>query len=90
MFLQLGQNTVIEQENIIGIFDLDKCTISKKTRDYLSKAEKSGKIIYASYELPKSFILCCEENGYVVYISQLSSSTINKRIENMSFNILKE
>jgi len=31
MFLHLGQDTVINDREIIGIFDMDKTTISKAT-----------------------------------------------------------
>jgi extracellular matrix regulatory protein B len=41
MYLHLGQDTVITTETVIGIFDMDECTVSKKTRDYLTAAEKS-------------------------------------------------
>ena len=44
MYLHLGQSTVITHDEIIGIFDLDNTTVSKKTRDYLSKAEKEGRV----------------------------------------------
>ena len=40
MYLHLGQDTVITTKSIIGIFDMDRCTVSKKTRDYLTEAEK--------------------------------------------------
>ena len=43
MFIHLGQDTVVKKEDIIGIFDLDTATVSKRTRDFLSKAEKAGK-----------------------------------------------
>ena len=36
MYLHLGQDTVITTKSIIGIFDMDRCTVSKKTRDYLT------------------------------------------------------
>ena len=61
MYLHLGQSTVITHDEIIGIFDLDNTTVSKKTRDYLSKAEKEGRVNVVSYELPKSFIVCGEK-----------------------------
>lgn len=57
---------------------MDTTTVSKKTRDYLSKAEKDGRVFYVSNELPKSFIVC--ENGKV-YVSQISPSTLLKRAE---------
>lgn len=80
MYLHLGQSTVITTDKIVGIFDLDSTTVSKKTRDYLSLAEKKGKVIYVSNELPKSFIVC---NDGSVYISQISASTLLKRSEDL-------
>ncbi len=80
MYLHLGQNTVVTHDEILGIFDIDNTTVSKNTRDYLSKAEKDGRIIYVSNELPKSFIVC--ENKKV-YISQISSSTLLKRMKSI-------
>lgn len=83
MFLHLGNTTVIHQDDIIGIFDLDNTTVSKITRDYLTKAEKEGKVINVSTELPKSFIVCeNEEKEITVYICQISTSTLIKRAEN--------
>ncbi len=83
MFLHLGNTTVIHQDDIIGIFDLDNTTVSKITRDYLTKAEKEGKVVNVSTELPKSFIVCeNEEKEITVYICQISTSTLIKRVEN--------
>lgn len=79
MYLHLGKNTVIKTKNIVGIFDMDTSTISKNTRDYLAKAEKSGRVINVSMELPKSFVVCRDTDGIKVYISQISSQTLQKR-----------
>lgn len=76
MYLHLGQNTVITTDKIVGIFDIDNTTVSKKTRDYLSQAEKYGRVVYVSEELPKSFIVCEDKT---IYITQISSSTLLKR-----------
>ncbi len=82
MYIHLGQDTVVKKEDIIGIFDLDNATVSKRTRDYLTKAEKKGRVINVSYELPKSFIVCKSKNNeQIIYISQLSSATLLKRSE---------
>lgn len=71
---------VITFDEIIGIFDLDTTTVSKRTRDYLSKAEKAGIVENVCYDIPKSFIVCKDKNGNEkVYISQISSSTLLKR-----------
>lgn len=87
MYIHLGQDTVVKERDIIGIFDLENTTISKKTRVFLEKAEKSKKVINVSYELPKSFIICCKkgEKKDKVYISQISTSTLQKRAGKFNF-----
>ena len=83
MFLHLGENTVISTDIIIGIFDLDNTTVSKITRDYLNFMQKSKRIIDVSFDLPKSFILCKdnERGENVAYISPISTQTLLKRIQ---------
>ena len=82
MYLHLGQDKVVNMDEIIGIFDLDTSTVSKATRDYLAKAEKDGIITNVCTDLPKSFIVCKDRRDKVqVYISQISSSTLLKRTQ---------
>ncbi len=84
MYLHLGGETIVNTDEIMGIFDMDNATISYKTREFLADAEKNKKVIYVSSELPKSFVICMEEDDYRVYICQLASVTIIKRIEQYS------
>ena len=81
MILHLGQETVIREEDVIGIFDLDSTTVSKKTRNFLTAKQKEGKIIPVTEELPKSFILATPKHtkDEKVYLSQLSAATLYKR-----------
>lgn len=79
MYVHLGVDQVVNEDDIIGIFDLDSTTVSKHTRKFLNEAEKQKKVINVSFELPKSFILCGKKKNTLVYISQLSSSTLYKR-----------
>ncbi len=80
MYIHLGENTVINGEDIIGIFDLDNTTVMKSTREYLKNASKNKKVINVSYELPKSFTVTAED-GYSVYISLLNVQTIVRRVK---------
>lgn len=83
MYLHLGQDISVNTKDIVGIFDLDTSTISKNTRAFLSKAEKDGNVINITDELPKSFVVCDMKNGksgLYVYISQISTSTLLRRI----------
>lgn len=79
MYLHLGNDVVIETESIIAMFDIDACTVSKKTRDFLAAAEKSGRVINVSYELPRSFVVCQSRGEVRIYISQLSTKTLSLR-----------
>ena len=81
MYLHLGQNEIIPQRRIIGIFDLDKCSYEKRTRDYLAAAEKEGVVLDVSGDLPRSFVLCREGERSTVYLSQLSTATLKGRLE---------
>lgn len=80
MYLHIGMDTIINTKNITGIFDLDNATLSYKTRDFLSAAQAQGKIVNVCTDLPKSFILCCENEDFTVYICQLSPATLMKRM----------
>lgn len=79
MYLHLGQEVLIRENDIIGIFDLDKATVSKRTRMFLTAKEKEHRVINVATDLPKSFIVCDEEGETVVYISQISAQTLLKR-----------
>ena len=82
MYLHIGQNTVVPEDTIIGIFDLDNSSWSHITRKYLNEAEKRNKLITVSEDVPKSFVLCAGKTKNaesIIYLSQLSSQTLLKR-----------
>lgn len=82
MFIHLGQDIAVRQKDIIGIFDLDTSTNSKRTRDYLTAAQQAGDVISITNELPKTFIVCkcpARKSGKIIYLSQISSATLLKR-----------
>lgn len=83
MYLHLGQSVVVSEASVLGVFDLDNTTGSHITRKFLNEAEKNGRVTSVSDELPKSFVVCSEENGFRVYLSQLSSQTLQKRSESI-------
>lgn len=75
MYLNIGEDFVLKTDDITGIFDLDKTTVNKATRDFLAKAQKENRVILTSYDLPKSFIIAKEK----IYLSPLNTSTLLKR-----------
>lgn len=88
MYLHIGQNEIIPDRRIIGIFDLDKCSSSKRTRDYLSNAEKEGVVLDVSGDIPKSFVVCDHPyHRQIVYLSQLNAVTLQKRAESRKLEL---
>jgi hypothetical protein len=85
MYLHLGKQVAVPFKCVIGIFDLDNASMSRHTRRYLEEAQKDGRVINVSEELPRSFIICREKGRTSVFISQISSQTLLKRAESDSF-----
>ena len=85
MYLHLGQDTVVEKADVIGIFDLDTSTVAKNTRNYLANSEKQKRVVSVSWELPRSFTVCAGTDGEneTVYLSQLSPLTLEKRAKDI-------
>ena len=85
MFLHIGNNRIINTKYLIGIFDIEKSSVSKLTRDYLNNAGKQNRVEYVSYDLPKSFAVCFDENlNETVYVSPISCQTLIKRLKQNS------
>ena len=88
MYLHLGQNELVSDHRIIGIFDLDKCSYGKKTREYLASAEESGVVLDVSGDIPKSFVVCDHPyHEQIVYLSQLNTSTLKNRAESRKLEL---
>ena len=79
MYINISGDYSLKTSEIIGIFDIDKLTVYKSNRIYLSKMEKRGKIISVTNKIPKSFLLCGSKKDSVVYLSNLMPSTIYTR-----------
>ena len=79
MYLHLGANYVINDKDILGIFDIETTTVSPITNKYLSLAQKSHKVVYTTYDLPRSFVVCSEKGKTTVYVTQYNTSTLIKR-----------
>ena len=75
MYTHIGNNLILKNKDIIGIFD-------KKTIDSSSRENK--RIQFQMKDLKeniKSVILLQEEDRYVEIYSQISTATLKKRIE---------
>ena len=86
MYLHLGQNVTVPEAAVIGIFDLDNTTWSFRTRRFLERAEREGRVIPVGDALPLSFVLSREGNGpSLVHITQLTTATLLRRAEEDGF-----
>ena len=73
MYVHLGENKVVRKKDIVFVFDMDSTTVSVHTRNFLNKAQKSGRVIPLGFDLPKSFIVMRDNT---VYLSPFNSTTI--------------
>lgn len=83
MYLHLGQDIVIKKSDIIGIFDIENTSVKKDTKEFLKNSQLKNNIINVSMDLPKSFCVCYNKikKQTIVYITQMSVSTLQKRSE---------
>lgn len=80
MYLSIGNDMAVREKSIIGIFDMDNTSTSKRTRDFLAKAERAGEVVPCD-DLPKSFVLTAEYGLNRVHLTSLSSYTLEKRLK---------
>ena len=80
MYLSIGNDMAVRDRSIIGIFDMDNTSTSRRTREFLANAEKEGQVVPCD-DLPKSFVLTAEYGLDRIYLTSLSSSTLEKRMK---------
>ena len=80
MYLSIGNDMAVRDTSLIGIFDLDNTTTSKRTREFLESAEKDGQVVPCD-DLPKSFVLTAEYGMDRIYLTSLGSATLEKRLK---------
>lgn len=80
MYLPIGSDMAVRSTSVIGIFDLDNTSTSKRTREFLAKNEKLGQVVPCD-DLPKSFVLTAEYGFDRIYLTSLSAATLEKRLK---------
>lgn len=76
MYLFLGGDVTVRSDDVIGIFDIEECSVSRTTADFLNTCQKKSQIVNISENMPKSFIITTD----ATYISNVSHNTIRKRV----------
>ncbi|MCT8977621.1 DUF370 domain-containing protein [Clostridium sp. CX1] len=87
MFLHLGENIVVPIKDIIGIFDVETSMYSSDTIQFLRMAEEDGFVQRITKDKPKSFIIAEVDKKSKIYLSPISSSTLNKRSETLYYEL---
>ena len=80
MYLSIGNDMAVREHSVIGIFDLDNTTTSKRTREFLEQCEKEGQVVPCD-DLPKAFLLTDEYQLPKVYLTALNAQTLAARFE---------
>ena len=80
MYLSIGNDMAVREKSIVGIFDLDNTSTSKRTREFLAAAENEGQVVPCD-DLPKSFVVTAEYGLDRIYLTSLSSATLEKRMK---------
>ena len=80
MYIHLGRDYVLNDRDVIGIFNLETTTSSPRGREFLNYAQKNGAVVSLSEELPQCYVLA-DAPVDTVYLSELSSTAMKKRTE---------
>ena len=78
MYVDIDTDSLVNGDDVVGIFDLDNTTVNKFTNEFLNKMQAEGKIEYLVSDIPKSFILMKDGTVFVV---ELSTQILKKRFE---------
>ena len=85
MYIPIGNDMAVRDRTIIGIFDMDNCSWSYRTREFLTRAEQAGEIVPVAEDLPKTFLLTSEYGMNRIYLVQPNTATLEKRAGNRHY-----
>ena len=86
MFVHIGNNIILKQEDIIGIFNIKAI---KNTNEYIkiiNNLKENNKLIKIENTEEKTLIITEKNKIIKGYITNISSVTIEKRLKNTIFN----
>ena len=74
MYVDIGMDLAVRASQVLGVFDLDNTSWSKRTREFLQRAQEDGSLIEA-----KSFVLTQEYGQTRVYLTKYNASILARR-----------
>ena len=79
MYLHVGNEVILNEDDIIGIFDIENASVSKFTKEFLSRSQKTGEVITITMDIPKSVVVWEKKGRRKIFLSQLAPATLRKR-----------
>jgi hypothetical protein len=81
MYLHIGNGVSVRKKDIVGIFDLDLCTVTATGRKFINKNQKEGKVVYNDFDLPRSFVIENGKEGKKIRLSRISVQGLKSRLD---------
>ena len=79
MYINIGKDIIIKKEEIIGIFNIESILQTKEYMEIVETLKLTNRIKDISNGNPKSIILYKKENQLCGIVSNISSSSIEKK-----------
>ena len=82
MYLHIGGDHIVRTKDIIGIFNLERTSVSEDTKNFLRSAAAQGHEVSCTEDMPRSFIVTFDRSDLdeKVHISRISSASLEKRL----------
>ena len=79
MYLHIGKDYIINNKEIIGIFNIDYVKNTKEYKGMIDKLKEEGNLKNIADNQNKTFILTENNNIVKGYITNIGTTTIGKR-----------
>ncbi len=87
MYLHIGNDHIVLTKDIIGIFNIEKTSVSEDTKNFLRSAAAKGHEVSCTSDIPRSFIVTFDDRTLdeKVHISRISPASLEKRCNKKTF-----
>lgn len=86
MFVHIGNNIILRQEDIIGVYNIKAIKNTNEYINIINKLTKEKKLMKKEDSEENTLIITEKNKNIKGYITNISSVTIEKRLKNTSFN----
>ena len=79
MYLHVGNEVILNEKDVVGVFAIENASISKFTKEFLSRSQKAGDVVTVTGDIPKSLVVWEKNGERKLFLSQLAPATLRKR-----------